>query len=362
MGRCRAGSNALAAGNSAICPSVQGLSSIVAAGVARHSSYRPAAQQSIATLGGPEPRAPTTELKVVVGVDGSEDGRIAAEWAAAEADRRGVPLRLVNAYSAPVELYPIGGMVSAELATSARQWSQHTLLHTERHIAGLFPNLAIQAQSHYGNPVSALKDESRYAVMTVVGSHGAHQLADALLGSVAARVAAHADGPVVVVRTHPALAAPPNDGDVVVGVDPSPHAHAAIGFAFEEAALRGARLVALHGGDSGPLLRAMASIPLEVRLTEHQAVETGMLADQLAGWTDKYPQVEVQRIVRTGLPASELVARSVDPNVKTQLIVVGSRGLGGFAGLLLGSTGAALIAHARCPVAVVRDHTTPKLP
>lgn len=294
---------------------------------------------------------------VVVGVDGSDSSRAATAWAAGDAVRRGVGLRLVNAYLPPTLMYPAPGLMSiAELTTSGRTCSQQILDDESGKLSQNFPDLPVQTALRDGHPVSVLERESQIAVLTVVGSHGTHQFSGALLGSVAARIAARAASPLVVVRASAAGPVAELTGPIVVGVDNSRHAQAALGFAFDEAALRSVSVIAVHTWDDQPLHRAMAGMPVEVHFDDITNEECRVLAGQLAGWTEKYPDVDVQQRVLTGTPAATLLDIASAPAVgePAQLLVVGSRGRGGFTGLLLGSTSAALIAHASCPVAVVR--------
>lgn len=296
---------------------------------------------------------------IVVGVDGTPSSGAAADWAAAEAVRRHVPLRVVNAYQLPATVYPAPGLYPPEITEATRMLSEQTVDDCASGLRKLHPELDVEVASRVGHPVLVLQDESRHAVMTVVGSHGTHQFTDAVSGAIAGHLAGHAHSPVVVIRTSIPVATPGLPlGPVIVGVDDSPHAQAAIGFAFDEAALRGARLVAIHTWDERPISRAMASVPLPMNLSHVAESEQRLLAEQLAGWADKYPDVSLEHVLATGYAAETLLERSGPPlSQSAQLLVVGSRGRGGFAGLLLGSTSAALIAHARCPVAVVRDDT-----
>jgi nucleotide-binding universal stress UspA family protein len=132
----------------------------------------------------------------------------------------------------------------------------------------------------------------------------------------------------------------------VVGVDGSSTSDAAIATAFDEASWRGAELVAVHAwpewgsdhGHSGALV------------DDSGQVEKELLAERLAGWQEKYPDVAVRRVLTQGRPVEQLLKHAAG----AQLVVVGSRGNGGFSGMLLGSTSQALIRHATCPLLVVR--------
>ena len=142
---------------------------------------------------------------------------------------------------------------------------------------------------------------------------------------------------------------------MVVGVDGSPTSEPALAMAFEEAAIRGAELVAVHAWvefASDTVYASARQFFVDWDAIENR--EREMLAERLAGWREKYPDVTVRRVVMGGRPARCLVEQAAD----AQLLVVGSRGHGGFAGMLLGSTSHALIHHAPCPLLVVRPATT----
>ena len=135
---------------------------------------------------------------------------------------------------------------------------------------------------------------------------------------------------------------------MVVGVDGSPTSEAATAFAFEAASLRRVPLVAVHVWRDVLVDATMAPL-LDWDVIDSD--EREVLAERLAGWSEKYPDVPVRRLVARDRPARALVEESG----RAQLVVVGSRGRGGFHGLLLGSVSQALLHHAHCPVAVVRS-------
>jgi nucleotide-binding universal stress UspA family protein len=179
--------------------------------------------------------------------------------------------------------------------------------------------------------------------LLVVGERGAGDLGEPFAGSVASTVVVHAAGPVVVVRGDEPI---DPDGPVVVGVDGSPASDAAIDFAVETADAAGCPLVAVHtwwdsflGPDLEPLLYWGA-----IEADEHR-----VLAEQLAGRSATHPDLEVRTVVERSRPATVLLEQARG----AQLLVVGSRGRGGFAGLLLGSVSRSLVNRAPCPVAVV---------
>ncbi|HEU5470806.1 MAG TPA: universal stress protein [Actinophytocola sp.] len=283
---------------------------------------------------------------VVVAVDGSDSAVRAARWAAAEARRRGRVLRVVHADEWPLPTYgPV--FVKPKLLQAAVQTAAATVLRDAAAAVGeAEPQVRCETQALSGPAVAVLREVSRHAALLVLGSRGLGGFTGLLVGSVAVALAAHGYCPVVVVRG----AEPAADGPVVVGVDGSPTSEAALALAFDEAAARGVDLVAVHAwSDLVYPLYAGAYLPdIDWRPIEEQATE--LLAERLAGWSEKYPQVRVRRLVERDRPANALLT-AAQP---AQLLVVGSRGRGGFAGLTLGSVSQAMIHHAPCPVLVAR--------
>jgi nucleotide-binding universal stress UspA family protein len=199
-----------------------------------------------------------------------------------------------------------------------------------------------------------LADEGAEGALVVVGSHGRGGFARLLLGSSSAALAAHATVPVVVTRgTDPGeawRAAP-----VVVGVDGSAVSEAAIEFAFQAASRRGHGLVVVHAWSQPDALVDEAYAVLaeaETRQVEGRLA----LAESLAGWRDKYPDVEVTQLVIDGHAVKALLAQAQEH--RAGLLVVGSRGRGGFSGLRLGSVSRGVLHHSAVPVAVVRPVAT----
>lgn len=199
-------------------------------------------------------------------------------------------------------------------------------------------------------PRAALVQASDGVALTVVGVMGGGRVQDVLLGSVALHVAAHGRSPVAVVPFDQDR----RSGPVLVGVDGSANSEAAIADAFDEAAIRGVDMVALMAFD-GWASQGLASRPI-IFDGKGSEDERAVLSEQLAGWCDKYPDVRVHEQVFRGRAADCLLgyAGHAPLDRQPQMIVVGSRGRGGLTGLLLGSTSQAVIAHATCPVVVVR--------
>ena len=284
---------------------------------------------------------------VVVGVDGSGSAYQAVEWAAAEAARRGVALRLVSAFSWTTSDHPTrqSGRV-AQYRDQLLEAARHRLSRAARIAEDTSPGIETAPQVEIGAPIEVLGSEARRAQLLVLGDRGLGGVAGLVLGSVAVALAARGACPVVIVRGETRN----TDGPVVVGTDGSPVSEAALGFAFDAAAVRGAELVALHAWSPTAVDKALEPV------MDWDAVageEDAVLAERLAGWGQKYPQVSVRRRVLRDGAARALV----DASRGAQLVVVGSRGRGDAAGLLLGSVSHGVLHAAHCPVAIVRPGT-----
>jgi nucleotide-binding universal stress UspA family protein len=291
----------------------------------------------------------TTTTTIVAGVDGSEDSLRVVRWAAAEADRRAVPLRLVHAFDHTAEHVAgkptLGEQDRDILLAQARRLLTESAAVAETAV----PGLQVEAQLVVGYPIPVLVDESARAHLVVLGATGRTWFTELLAGSVASGLAAHGECPVVVVRG--AERDPADSAPVVVGIDGTPASEAAIAFAFETASARHAPLVAVHGWQM-PMVGTVPPDPAVVSAASGAAHE--ILAERLAGWGEKYPDVHVRRVVVNDRPASLLVREAEG----AQLLVVGSRCHGLLAGAVLGSVGNALVHRAPCPVAVVRPGQT----
>ncbi|MCE0767634.1 universal stress protein [Pseudonocardia kujensis] len=285
-----------------------------------------------------------TTRAVVVGVDGSDTALAAVRWAAAEAERRGAPLRIVAAVvwrTYRPRVLALAAEYERQVLTRGAEQDLQAAAEVARQVT---PELVVTTEVRGGGAPAVLREESGTALLVVVGSRGRGGFPGLLLGSVAVAVAAQAVAPVVVVRgegASPDAAAP-----IVVGVEDGPDGKAALRFAFDEAARRRAPLVAVRawGDPVHDLYR--------VSFVDWNAVETGerqLLDECLATWPAEYPEVSVERILLHDTPAAALVARSRGAG----LVVVGSRGRGTVRGALLGSVSQAVLHHAAAPVAVV---------
>ncbi|HVK21659.1 MAG TPA: universal stress protein [Actinokineospora sp.] len=282
---------------------------------------------------------------VVVGVDGSDSALDATAWAATEARRRGLPLLLVHACVLPPIRHPASAADQSRWIDDLSANGQHILREAAATARAAAPGVEVGTDQRMGFAVDTLVEASTGAHAVVVGHRGLGGFTSMLVGSVAVALAAHAHSPVVVVRG-PA----PTTGPVVLGVDGSPASEAAIAFAFEEASVRSARLVAVHTWLDIAFTGAWTALPSTIDWAAVAEDERLLLDQRLAGWQEKYPDVGVERRVLRDRPVRALL----DAAERAQLIVVGTRGHGPVVGMGLGSTSQALLHHADCPVAVVR--------
>jgi nucleotide-binding universal stress UspA family protein len=278
--------------------------------------------------------------EIIVGVDGAAPSRAALRWASREAARRGAELVVLLAYHWRIPGAP------AILEQTAQDQADMVVADAVAEARAIAPGIAVSGRALLGDPAPALVSAGRDGALIVVGSRGEYGFQAALVGSVSQQVALHAYGPVVVVRGH----AEPVEGPVVVGFDGSPGADEALRTAFEEANLRDHRLTVVQA-----ITTTLPSWPVSLPplAYDREAVRLAAQSDlehTLASWTDKYPDVTVAARVVIGNPSRVLIAASQG----AQLIVVGTRGHGGFAGLLLGSVGLHLLHHAECPLLVAR--------
>jgi nucleotide-binding universal stress UspA family protein len=285
---------------------------------------------------------------VVAGIDGSPPSRTAAEWAAREAERHYLPLRLVHGQVNPVPVaygYPT---LPVDVETPMRR-ARAMLSHVADDVRRAHPEIPVQRVFTVGSPAGVLVDESRTASLVVVGTRGLGGFAGLLAGSVSSQVAAHAHCPVIVVRTDGA-SGPGPQAPVVVGLDGSTESTLALRFALDAAAATDAALVAVYAWRALPTGNLGPTTVWHYDPAEAEDEARRLLAEQLAGCAEQYPQLDIEhRPVLSFNPGQTLV----DASRTAGLVVVGSRGRGGFTGLLLGSTSQTLIHHALCSLAVI---------
>ena len=286
---------------------------------------------------------------IVVGVDGSPVSKVAVDWAAHTAALREAPLKLVHVLNPPVVMaFPEVPMPSGYL-----QWQEEegrkllaAAVLTAQEAALLVGNpIEVTSEMVSGTSVPAMVEESRDAQMIVVGCRGRGALARGLLGSVSTGLVHHSHCPVAVIHDEDPLIPHPSKAPVVVGVDGSPASERAVEIAFQEASFRGVDLVAVHAWSDTGVFEFPGA---DWSVLQSGAEET--LSERLAGWQERYTDVLVRRVVAADRPAHQLLEQAKS----AQLLVVGSHGRGGFAGMVLGSVSTAVVNAARMPVIVAR--------
>jgi nucleotide-binding universal stress UspA family protein len=290
---------------------------------------------------------------IVVGVDGSESASAAVAWAARAAAALSLPLHIVTVVHIPAFYYTepyLAESFKEELEDTAKARLGSARVHAKQTVD---EPLDITTEQHEGKVSQTLIELSANAHTVVLGSRGHGEFTGLLVGSTTSAVAAHGHCPLVVVRGRTMDGQPPTEGPIVVGVDGSESSKAAVEVAFEQAAARGASLVTVNVWSDVSVQPSLGASPEDPLWSSIQTGEEVVLSERLAGYQERYPDVTVERVVARDRPVRVLSEFAE----KAQLIVVGSRGRGGFKGMLLGSTSNALLHTADCPVMIVRPES-----
>lgn len=308
---------------------------------------------------------------IVVGVDGSDQGTCALLWAAAEARRRRTPLYVVTAYTVPV--FAASSMDAGYAVVDddvIRDSAQAVLDGALAQVQDM--DIEVRPRIETGDAAGVLLDLSEQAELMVVGSRGRGGFVGRLLGSVSSALPAHAKCPTAIIPIcasarlgRPELGSTPGrdagtqpaavEPIVVVGVDGSEQARMASLVAAEEARSRGLALRVICS--VAPFSGSLSWVPAPV---DREALHADLAVQLTAGqqWLKShFPDVEIHVDLVDGSPAEVLIEASAT----SELLVVGTRGRGGFTGMLVGSTSQGVLHHARGPVLVVPDRADPRL-
>lgn len=288
------------------------------------------------------------EPRIVAGVDGSEESIQAARWAAARVKEGGGTLTLVCAYAiASYSSVALDGGLSVLDDQALQASAEGVVNEAARALADT--GVPITTQVEVGDPASVLTELSHDCDLIVIGSRGRGGFADRLLGSVSSALPAHARCPVVVVPTHTSGRPFTPVERIVVGVDGSEVASTALRKAVDEAEIWDADLTVVAAVPiAAPGTAGLSWIPAPVNHEE-------LMEDIRAAMDVSIADAKGDRDIRTsrhaldGSPAALLTEFST----AVDLVVVGTRGRGGFAGMLLGSTSQAVLHHSTCPVMTV---------
>ncbi|MGQ4601394.1 universal stress protein [Nocardia sp. R6R-6] len=288
---------------------------------------------------------------LIAAVDGSAISHQAVAWAAVEAALHHRPLHILTSMALPGGFGPGMTLSESDLEWMRRD-GERIVTEASRIARAAVPGeeLALTTEVSFDILIPTLIDRSHQVKMLVVGSRGLGAFERGMLGSVSTAVTRHAHCPVAVIHDVAGIEPEWADKPVVVGVDGTSNSVPAVELAFEEASLRKVGLSAVHTWSDATGLDFPAPGG-DAALESEEA----LLAEQLAGYRERYPDVPVRRIVKVDRPARALL----DESENAQLLVVGSHGRGGFASMLLGSTSNTLLHSAQCPMIVVRDHKRP---
>ncbi|MGW2458645.1 universal stress protein [Streptomyces argyrophyllae] len=281
---------------------------------------------------------------ITAGVDGTAESLAALDWAAREAVRRELPLRVVHAWRYAEAL-------AAADRDTQRGWVSAGVEEAVRTVSARHPGLTVTTDVVEGVAAHALAGAAAGAEMLVLGSRGHGPVVGFLLGSVGQQVIAEATRPVVLVRAGDEPAAEAAGRDVVVGQHGGPEdSEAALRFAFETAASRGAAVRAVRAWTLPPVF---AYSPGSLKLLDDagglEPYEKQALAEALRPWRERFPEVPVAEHVEMGSAGQVLLSMTG----RAQLMVVGRRARRTAVGARIGSVAHGVLHHADCPVAVV---------
>ncbi len=284
---------------------------------------------------------------VVVGVDNTETSLHAARWAASLAAREDSELHIVGAYDASTSNYAPGLVIPQEVVEAIAGEAKDAVQQAAAAVLEAEPDVRVRTSVGEGDAARTLLEVGKDATAIVIGTRRLGGVKGLLLGSVGVTIAAHYHGRVIVIGDEAKA------GPVVVGVGDTPISDPAVRQAYRQADSLRVPLVAVHTWAQLDA-DALHGFGIEPDAVERMSAEANeAVAERLAGYVQDYPDVEVVRVVVPDDPGKAIIAAAQERGAS--LIVVGSRGRGGFKGLLLGSTSQKVLQHAECPVMIVRE-------
>lgn len=290
----------------------------------------------------------SSDAPVVVGINGSDGALDAARWAGAVAARFGAPLRIVHALpSIGRNLTQTAAALTAAMMSYQRDMAAAFLKAADEAVRADQPELSVSTVSFNEPADQVLIEASREARLVVLGGKTVTPAAALLIGSTALAVATRAACPVVAFRGDRVA---PGDGPVVVGVDDSPAAQAALETAFDFAERFGLPLTAVRSLSLAAPAETGVTIPLLIDWDGVESAELAALTETVDGHEKRHPAVTAKCYVEPDSPGKALLKHVDDSG----LVVVGSRGRNALAGVLLGSTSLNLLHHSPVPVMICR--------
>ncbi|MET1021271.1 MAG: universal stress protein [Arthrobacter sp.] len=279
---------------------------------------------------------------IVVGINGSAGSEAALTWALQRAGRDKLPVVAVHAVD--------DRWISPDFQyhEQIRQAGMELLHNAQAAASTQAPDIKVDVQLRHGSSSSVLRDASKGASMLVVGEHDKHWMDGGPLTDRALQIVSASEVPAAVVPVKRGS----GDSSVVVGVDGSEESLQAVAFAAAEADRGGDELTVVLAF-RGPARWIENRLPKSGLAESSREEDRIVLAESVAGLGEKYPDLIVHQRLEPGVePAKALVeaARAA------RLLVIGSRGRGGFSRMVLGSTAHAVLLHVPCPTIVTRLH------
>lgn len=277
--------------------------------------------------------------KIIVGVDGSEQSRAALDWALARATSRKAEVELLYVADDSFLSESVAFLSEAQRA-SEQMLEAECAYAVSRGFAGKVTGTAV-----VGHPIAEVAEASKHGDLVVLGAHEGSRLAGSFFGTRAVKIAASAFCPVAVIPIQQNL----DCRGVVVGVDGSAASTQAVAYAAEEASMRGTTLHAVYAW-MPPLTPGLEYLWSDELAESQRAAADEAIAIGVAGLAVRYPDLVIERHTVQAPPVAALIGAAEN----AELLVVGSRGRGGFQRLLLGSVSHGILQAMPCPVIVTR--------